>query len=93
MAKVKRANVVLRIKDNQVQRYLDNGYVQINEATGEVMTSPVPTDLATLKSCYVKHKQKIAELEEEIAKLKAEKPVEKPAKKSTKSAKSGEQSE
>lgn len=80
MAKVKRANVVLQIKDNQVQRYLDFGYELIDETTGEVIASPVPSDLATLRRYYVEHTEKIAELEAEIAELK------KPAKK-TKTAK------
>lgn len=80
MAKVRRANVVLKIKDEQVQRYLDSGYELINEETGEVVASPVPSDLATLRRYYVEHTDKIKMLEARIAELEKPSAEVKPAK-------------
>lgn len=83
MVKVRRANVVLKIKDFELKRYLDMGYNQIDE-TGKVIQEAIPTDVNTLKKAYVDMKKRIAELETLLAEktkpVKVE-PVQKPKKK------------
>lgn len=68
MARVERGNVVLDIKDTEVQRYLDLGYNVVDEK-GKVIKACVPTDLATLRKAYIEHTAKIAELEATIKSL------------------------
>lgn len=69
--KVRRANVVLRVKQSEVDRYIDLGYKQIDD-NGNVLREGVPSNLADLRMAYVEHKRKIAELEAEIEQLKAD---------------------
>lgn len=71
MARVQRGNVVLTVKDDEVQRYLQLGYDLTNPA-GEVVKSAIPTDYATLQKLYLDHIAKITELENTVAKLTAE---------------------
>ena len=71
MATVRRANVVLHIKDTEVDRYIDLGYVQTDDR-GNVIRAGVPTDLGQLKKAYVDHMNEIAQLKAEINSLKAE---------------------
>lgn len=76
MATIRRANVILTVNEDQVERYLDSGYSLIDENTGEVIkeSTGVPQDLTTLRDAYVNHKRQIAELKARLAKY--EKPVE-----------------
>ena len=69
MVKVRRANVVLRIAEQQVSYYLSQGYNVINDA-GEVIQASIPRDIGTLQKAYVEHLDKIEALEKEIAQLK-----------------------
>jgi len=71
MAKVRRANVVLTIKEEQVQRYVDQGYDVINE-NGDVIKKSVPKDIGTLTKAYHDHLAEIDKLKAEIATLKAQ---------------------
>ena len=72
MVKVKRANKVLRIPDEQIDEYLAKGFDVIG-ADGTVEIASVPNDVNVLKQAYTDHTAKIAELEDEIKKLKAKK--------------------
>ena len=74
--KVRRDNVILRVPVEQKSYYMGLGYNVINEA-GKVIEETVPTDVATLQRFYKDAKKKIAELEEEIKSLKAQKPEKK----------------
>lgn len=65
---VQRANVILQIDDNSAQKYLNLGYNVIDEK-GQVLKEAIPSDVGTLRKCYVEHLNKIAELEAKIAKL------------------------
>lgn len=69
MAKVRKANVILTIKDDQVQRYVDRGFDVIGE-NGDVIQQSVPKDAASLGQAYKKHIAEIAALKAEIQKLK-----------------------
>lgn len=80
MIYAEKGNKVLRIGEGDVQRFLSQGY-NIKDDNGKVIAETVPTDLQSLKLAYTQHKEKIAELEAEIEKLKAAK---KPTEKATK---------
>ena len=71
MARVQRGNVVLRVREDEVQRYLKLGY-DLTDSSGTILQAAMPNDLATLQRAYVNHTAKIAELENTIAKLTAE---------------------
>lgn len=71
MAKMRRANSIIHVKDSEVDRYIDLGYVQLDEQTGEIIKEGVPQEIGRLKECYIAHVKEIAELKEKIAKLEA----------------------
>lgn len=71
---VQRANVILRIDDDSAQKYLNLGYNVIDEK-GKVLKEAIPSDVGTLRKCYVEHLNKIAELEARIAELEHPKEV------------------
>jgi len=72
MAFVQRANVVLEIKDDQVERFLDQGYDVIDEA-GNILQKSVPQDIGTLRKAYVEHIEEIKQLKGQIKKLQSSK--------------------
>lgn len=83
MARIRRANVLLDVKDDEVGYYLNLGYDLLDD-NGKVAKEAIPNDLHTLQKHYIDSNKKIAELEAEIAKLKADavpktEKVEKPA--------------
>lgn len=67
MARVKRANVILDIKESEVQRYLDLGYDVLGE-DGKVIKKCIPNTLGELRMAYVEHTAMIAKLQEELKK-------------------------
>ena len=71
---VQRANVILHIDDDSAQKYLNLGYNVIDEK-GKVLKEAIPSDIGTLRKCYVEHLNKIAELEARIAELEHPKEV------------------
>ena len=71
MARVQRDNVLLDIKESEVQRYLDLGFNVLDEG-GNIIKQCVPTDEGTLRMFYIEHTEKIEQLEAEVAKLKKE---------------------
>lgn len=72
MATVEKGNVVLDIKDSEIERYLDAGFNVINDK-GEIIQECIPSDIGTLRKAFIEHKARIKELEDEIAKSKAKK--------------------
>lgn len=77
MARIRRANVILTVKDTEVDRYIDLGYVQLDD-NGTVIKKGIPSTVEELRKAYKEHEELIAKLQAEIAELK------KPAKKSKK---------
>ena len=73
MMTVKKANVFLDIEDEDLQKYLNLGYCQVDPNTGAILTACIPTDVGELQVAYTQHTKKIAELEAEISKLKKQK--------------------
>ena len=71
MVRIERGNVVLKVQEHEVQRYLKLGY-NVTDSTGKVLQEAIPNDLGTLQKHYVEHKRKIEELEAIVAKLTAE---------------------
>lgn len=71
MVRVERGNVVLKVKEYEVQRYLSLGY-NVTDDNGNILKEAIPNDVGTLQKHYVEHKKRIAELEEIVAKLTAE---------------------
>lgn len=71
MARIERGNVVLNVKDNEIQHYLKLGYKVVDEV-GNVLQSPVPVNLGELQKAYVMHEAKINELENTIVDLTAQ---------------------
>jgi hypothetical protein len=67
---VERANKVRRVEESEVQRYLDLGY-NVTDGKGNILKECVPSDTATLRAAYIKHKEVIAELENKVAELEA----------------------
>lgn len=74
MVRIERGNVVLKVQEHEVQRYLTLGY-SVTDDTGKVLQSAIPNDLGTLQKCYLEYKAKIDELEAIVAKLTAENEV------------------
>ena len=76
MARVERGNVVLKVKDYEVQHYLNLGY-NLTDDAGNVIRKSIPTNIGELQTAYLEHTKKIAELEDTIAKLTAQLSVKK----------------
>lgn len=71
MVRIERGNVVLKVQEHEVQRYLNLGY-NVTDNTGKVLKEAIPNDLGTLQRYYIESKKKIEELEAIVAKLTAE---------------------
>ena len=71
MTYVKRANVVLEVKEESIQHYLDLGYDVLDEQ-GNVVMKAIPSDLGELRKFYVDGNARIKELEAECEEVKAE---------------------
>lgn len=69
---VQRANVVLRVPEEWLDRYVDQGYDVIDES-GNVIQASIPRDLGTLQKAYIEHTQEIEELKRTIEELKQKK--------------------
>lgn len=79
MARVQKANVILRVRDAEVERMLNLGYSLIDD-NGAIISQCVPNDKAQLQKAYLEFKSKyenalkeIDKLEQEIIKLSAPK--------------------
>lgn len=71
MVRIERGNVVLRVQEYEVPRYLKLGY-NVTDDSGNIITEAVPNDVGTLQKHYVEYRKKIEELENTVAKLTAE---------------------
>jgi hypothetical protein len=68
MVRIERGNVVLKVQDYEVQRYLKMGY-NVTDDEGNILKEAIPNDLGTLQRYYLDSKKKIEELEAIVAKL------------------------
>ena len=71
MVRIERGNVVLRVQEYEVPRYLKLGY-NVTDDNGAIIQEAVPNDVGTLQKHYVESKKRIEELESIVAKLTAE---------------------
>lgn len=71
MARVQRGNVVLRVSDTEVNKYMAKGFSLIDEA-GRVIKQSVPTELGQLQRAYSEQAAIIEALKAENAELKAQ---------------------
>ena len=71
MALVQRANVVLEVKEDAVDRMLGMGYNLIDEQGNVVQRSTIKT-VESMTELYNIEVEKVAKLEKQVAKLKAE---------------------
>ena len=82
MATVQRANVVLDVKDSEVDRYLNKGFNVVDEK-GNVIQDAKPTTLEQYQKAFAEQKRLNEKLQIENEKLKKEIEVLKSAKSST----------
>ena len=69
--KVRRANVILQVPEEQRKEYLAKGFDVVDE-NNNVVEYTVPTDLHTLKTAYSNHIKEIEKLQAENKKLKSD---------------------
>lgn len=82
---VQRANVILRVTENEKDRFLAQGFCVVDE-NGAVLEEGQPTDFASYRVAWANQRKQIEELKAEIEQLKAELAKATPKKKSTKTA-------
>ena len=68
MVRIERGNVVLKVQEHEVQRYLKLGY-NVTDDEGRVLQEAIPNDLGALQKHYLDSKKRIEELEAIVAKL------------------------
>ena len=68
MVRIERGNVVLKVQEYEVPRYLKLGY-NVTDDEGKVLQEALPNDLGTLQRHYIESKKRIEELEAIVVKL------------------------
>lgn len=68
--RMRRGGSYLHVPQGSVERYISKGYDVVDE-DGNVIRDGAPNDVHALKTAYDKALEKIKELEDEVAKLKA----------------------
>ena len=71
MIYAERGNRVITIKEESIQKYVEQGYTIMDE-TGKVIQNTIPVDTPNLKKAYVEHLREIESLKAENARLKAQ---------------------
>lgn len=71
MAYIQKANVILEVKDAEVEYYLNLGYNEITE-DGKIIKESTPNDIHTLQKSYEESKAKIKQLTAKVEELEAE---------------------
>lgn len=74
MVTVKRANVILTIEDDEVEKYYEKGY-SILDAFGNVVKEGAPKEIGALQKLLQEKESEITTLKKEIERLKAENEV------------------
>lgn len=68
LVRVEQGNVVLRVPEDDVQRYIDQGFNLIDEM-GNVVKASIPRNVGALQKAYIEHTQEIESLKGQIEKL------------------------
>lgn len=71
MVTVKRANVILTIEDDEVDKYYEKGF-SILDAFGNVVKEGAPKEIGALQKLLQEKEVEVATLTKEIERLKAE---------------------
>ena len=71
MIYAERGNKVIAIKEESIQKYVDQGFM-ITDEYGNVIKNTIPVDVPNLKKAYVEHTKEIESLKAENAQLKAQ---------------------
>lgn len=71
MAKVRKANVLLTVNEDEVSKYLCKGFDLVGD-DGKILKESTPVDLGQYQRAYSEQKTLLEEKDKEIAKLKAE---------------------
>ncbi len=66
--KVRKANVVLTVTENEINKYLARGFT-VYDDSGKIIAKPIPRDVGSLTKAYIEHEAEIKALKEKIAKL------------------------
>lgn len=67
--RVKRANVVLDIRQDEKKKYMEQGFSVIDAKSGKVLEEAMPKDVASLQSLVRNLKNQLAEKDAYIEKL------------------------
>ena len=71
MVTVKKANVVLNIEDEEIDKYCEKGFSVLDQ-NGNVIKAGAPKDIGALQKLVQDKDIEIAELKQEIERLKAQ---------------------
>lgn len=74
MVTVKRANVVLTVEADEVEKYFEKGYSVIDE-NGNVIKASAPTEVGALQKALQDKDVEIAKLKKELEKAKSQNKV------------------
>lgn len=72
MIKVQRANVILSIRSDEKEEYMQKGYSVIDDVTGKVIEEAISSDVNLLQKQVKEYRDTISAKDAEIKKLKAE---------------------
>lgn len=84
--KVRRANVVLTVTENEMEKYLARGFTILDDS-GKVIKKPIPNDVNALRKAYIEHEAEIAKLKAKIEQLEAQTKTEVQPKRNTRAKK------
>lgn len=71
MVNVRRANVLLTIPEDDLNKYMSQGYSLV-DGRGNIIKESIPNDLVQLQKAYTEHTEIIKQKDSEIADLRAQ---------------------
>lgn len=72
MIKVQRANVILSIRSDEKEEYMQKGYSVIDDTTGKIIEEAISNDVNFLQKQVKEYRKTISAKDAEIKKLKSE---------------------
>lgn len=72
MIKVQRANVILSIRSDEKEEYMQKGYSVIDDTTGKIIEEAISNDVNFLQKQVKEYRETISAKDAEIKKLKSE---------------------
>lgn len=71
MVRIERGNVVLRVKEEEVQYYLNLGY-NVTDEQGNILKAAIPINLGVLQKAFIDNQKTIETLNTQVANLTSE---------------------